>query len=130
MKKLFKPIVLPFVLICSGIGCSHTGANNRAAVEMLPGESGVMTVSYMQTNGAVQITATNVGKVLLSDRARTSARQLLSVTALKGFTYTRTNTLGGVVNSSIAASEADPDGEAIESAGGAIGNAISNTIQP
>lgn len=111
-------------------GCSTTGANNKASVEMLPGESGTMGVSYVQTNGAVQITATNVGKVLLSDKAKTSARQLLTVTALKGFTYSRTNTLGGVVTSSIAASDADPDGEAIGSAGTAVGNVVSGIVQP
>lgn len=133
MKNRMKIVAVPVgVLVALRLltGCSTTGANNKASVEMLPGESGTMGVTYVQTNGAVTITATNVGKVLLSDKARTSAKQLLSVTALKGFTYTRTNTLGGVVTSSIAAADADPDAEAIGSAGTAVGNAISNALQP
>lgn len=111
-------------------GCSTTGASNKASVELEPRKDGPMIVQYVQTNGSVSITATNVGKVVLADRSRTSAKQLLSVTALKGFSYSRTNTLGGVVSSSIAASDADPDAEAITSTGGAIGEAISSVIQP
>jgi len=129
MKTIVSNIAVLLTLLAL-TGCSSTGANNRASVELLPGESQSMGVSYLQTNGSVTLTATNVGKIILADRARTSARQLLSVTALRGFTYTRTNTLGGVVVSSIDSADADPDDEAIGASGTAIGNVGSAIIKP
>ena len=129
MKTIVSNIAVLLTLLAL-TGCSSTGANNRASVELLPGESQSMGVSYLQTNGSVTLTATNVGKIILADRARTSARQLLSVTALRGFTYTRTNTLGGVVVSSIDSADADPDDKAISASGTAIGNVGSGIIKP
>ena len=129
MKTIVSTIAVLLILLAL-TGCSSTGANNRASVELLPGEFQSMGVSYLQTNGSVTLTATNVGKIILADRARTSARQLLSVTSLRGFTYTRTNTLGGVVVSSIDSADADPDDKAISASGTAIGNVGSGIIKP
>ena len=82
------------------------------------------------TNGVIVATVTGAESVLIGGQGNVYLKSLFAITAFRGAQHNRTDMFGGNVQTSASDIETDPDDKAIGSAGTAIGNAISNAIQP